>query len=206
MSALYLNQFQKLLEVEYQCHTVILYGSRSRGTDTPESDFDLIGFSDSKKDQRIAQVIDGQYLDAFVYGTDSLNGNEVNFLRIKDGIVLVERDTLGSELLKRIEDLYLKGPKTLSSEEIELQVVWVKKMLGRIKKQDLEGNFRRVWLQHDLLEMYFSLRGRWYLGPKEGFAWLAAKDLQTLELFETSLQSPTCIENLNLLSQRVLLL
>lgn len=190
--------------MEYQCHTIVLYGSRSRGTDTPESDFDLIGFSDFQKDQRIAQLIDGQYLDAFVYGTDSLNGNEVDFLRIKDGIVLVERDTLGSELLKRIDDMYLKGPKTLSPEEIELQVVWVNKMLGRIKKQDLEGNFRRVWLQHDLLEMYFYLRGRWFLGPKEGFAWLAVNDFQTLNLFERSLQNPTCIEDLDLLSQRVL--
>lgn len=203
MSEEYLSRFQKLLVDTHACHTVILYGSRSRGAETADSDYDLIGFSDSGKSYRVAEVIDGQYIDAFVYGSDALNGRDLEFLRIRDGRILVEKDAAGSDLLKRLQELFQKGPDPLSESDINLQKVWVEKMLGRIKRHDIEGNFRRVWLQHDLLEMYFSLRTRWYLGPKESFVWLAEHDGTTFDLFQKALAPESSLSDLELLARRV---
>lgn len=80
-----------------------------------------------------------------------------------------------------------KGSKTLTSEKHEINT-WVMKMLVRAKQEDIEGNFRRHWLLHDLLECYFKLWDSWYLGPKESFQWLKENDLQTYTAFNEALK------------------
>ena len=61
-------------------------------------------------------------------------------------------------------------------------------MLGRIKKGDVEGNYRRHWLLYQLLDDYFYLRRLWYLGPKESFTWLKTNDPPAYDAFVTALK------------------
>jgi len=58
----------------------------------------------------------------------------------------------------------------------------------RMRRGDLEGDFRLVWLLTALLEDYFVLRGMWYQGPKKSFQWLRTSDAPTYRAFEKALE------------------
>lgn len=188
---------------KHGCHTVILYGSRSLGDFTEESDYDLIGFRDGGDTIRDARLIQGKFLDAFIYTSEQVGELEADLLRIRDGKVLIEKERFGRDLLSRLRVRFEQGPSPLPESERNTILVWVEKMLGRISKGDLEGNYRRVWLQYDLLQSYFLLRNRWYLGPKEAFQWIKENDPGTYQLFQRSLDPRADLEALKLLAARV---
>lgn len=78
------------------------------------------------------------------------------------------------------------------------------KMFQRAKQDDIEGNFRRHWLLHDLLECYFKLRDMWYLGPKESFKWLKSHDNDTYQSFKRSLNNDFSLKNTRSLIDRAI--
>lgn len=193
---------QDLVE-KHKCHTVILYGSRSRGDFTEESDYDLIGFRDQGPQARDARIIDGKFLDAFIYPADVVIGQEKDFLRVRKGLILQEREGFGGNLLKTVETIFEKGPHPMSEDEARMIRTWIRKMLVRISKDDIEGNYRRAWLQFELLENHFKLRGRWYLGPKESFAWLAENEPEVYRLFDRALKPGSGFAEMEHLAEKV---
>lgn len=173
----------------YKCHTIILYGSRARGEHTPTSDYDIIAIRDIGDLERDCRLFKGFYLDIFVYSEEAVKNPDSTLIRIKDGIVLCQKDHVGDVLLKKINSIFKSGPpETPHWEKHEINT-WIMKMLHRAKQCDIEGNFRRHWLLHDLLECYFKLRDAWYLGPKESFQWLKINDISTYMAFDKALKS-----------------
>lgn len=81
------------------CHTVILYGSRARGDATLQSDVDLLCVREAGPAVRDARIVDGLYLDAFIYPEATLRKLEPSLLRVLGGIVVCERGGFGSALL-----------------------------------------------------------------------------------------------------------
>ncbi|KEQ15611.1 hypothetical protein GZ77_03160 [Endozoicomonas montiporae] len=57
-------------------------------------------------------------------------------------------------------------------------------------------NYRRTWLQYELLNRYFSLRTLWFLGPKQSLKWLEANDRNAFNLFNKAYGNP---ENIRIL-------
>lgn len=188
----------------HQCHTVILYGSRSRGDWTEESDYDLVGFRDHGEKFQDARIIEGKFLDAFVYPIKDVVDHEKDFLRFRKGTVLLEKNGFAENLLKKLDQVFDEGPKSLPKDELHAIRIWIKKMLARITKEDLEGNYRRAWLQHDLLESYFTLRQKWYLGPKESFRWLSENDPETYRFFDLALKPHAAFTDIVHLAEKVL--
>src|SRR3990167_2514543 len=137
---------------EYNCHTIILYGSRARSEATQKSDYDIIAIREKGDFERDCRLFEGFYLDIFVYSEDFIKNPDVSLIRIKDGIVLLQKNHVGDELLNKINIMFKAGaPETPKWEKHEINT-WVVKMLERAKQNDIEGNFRRHWLLHDLLE------------------------------------------------------
>lgn len=178
------------LTTRYDCHTVILYGSRARGDFTSDSDYDLVGIRADGAEARVGEIFDGHFLDAFVYPEAKLAENEEKLLRIRGGKILVERGEFGKSLLTRIEARYARGPEKLTPDELTAQVTWIRKTLSRARRGDIEGNFRRAWLLHELLAFAFETSGRWYRGPKEGFRELADEDPEGHQLYAAALAAP----------------
>ena len=167
------------------CHTTILYGSHARGDATLQSDVDLIGIREDGPAVRDARVVDGIYIDAFIYPETTLKTPEPSLLRVLGGIVLRERDGFGSALLTRLQELHDRGPKPLPDDERRALVLWSQKMLDRFRGQcGVEADHRRMFLLVQALEDYFTLRNAWFRGPKEGFAWLLQYDSSAYALFE----------------------
>lgn len=189
---------------KHGCHSVIIYGSRSRNDFTIESDYDLIGIKKDGVKFRDARLIEGKYLDAFVYPESDVSGKEEELLRIRNGIALQEVGSFASKLLEKVNQIYLRGPKPMSDDEIQAIRAWIPKMIERSSKNDLEGNYRRTWLQFDLLQNYFELRKKWYLGPKESFLWLAQNDPITYSIYDEVLRNNSDMNNLRKLAKRIL--
>lgn len=176
-----------ILKSQYGCHTTILYGSRARNECNEKSDYDLIGIRESGKFERDCRFLDGNFLDMFIYSEKEITNPTDSLLRIKDGIIIFEKNSIGTNLINAIHKIYENGaPKTPEWEKHEIQN-WLSKMLDRASVGDIEGNFRRSWLLHEALECYFKLNDMWYLGPKESFKWIRQNKPKLYIEFENAL-------------------
>jgi len=166
-------------------HTIILYGSRSRGEATPESDIDVACYADVADSTRDARLWNEMYLDAFVYPTARLTAApDGKALKLSGGQALLDERGLAQPYLVRIAALEEQGPPALSEAESRMRRVWIQKMLARIRRDDVEAHHRHHWLLYQLLEEYFALRGQWYRGPKRALADLLSYSPDTFVAFE----------------------
>jgi hypothetical protein len=171
----------------HQAHTILLYGSRANGTEGPHSDYDIAGFAPVTRIHRDTRVIDGEYLDVFVYPETALEAPADEHLKLRGAVVLAQRDETATRFLAALEALHQRGPRPLPPDELAVLRSWAWKMNARLKRGDLEGNYRRAWLLTALLEDYFHLRGHWFEGPKRSFLWLAEHDPAAHAAFERAL-------------------
>lgn len=183
-----LDTIKRDITDNYKCHTIILYGSRARGEATSTSDYDIIAIREKGDLERDCRLFEGFYLDIFVYSEAAISKPDTSLIRIKDGIVLCQKNNIGNDLLDKVKAIFKAGPPATPNWEKHEISTWVMKMLDRAKQSDIEGNFRRHWLLHDLLECYFKLRDIWYLGPKESFQWLWHNDTPTYTAFDEALR------------------
>lgn len=186
----HLDRFVHILEHDHHCHTIILYGSRAMGMQSATSDYDLLGIRHEGEDTRDARFVDGVFLDAFIKSEKTVAEGAYNFLHVRGGILLRDPHGMGARLLSDVAVALKSPPPEVSPAEIEMRRTWCYKTLGRIRgasATDVEAHYRRHWLLVDLLEYYFVLRRRHYLGPKESFRWLGENDAMAYRAFATAL-------------------
>lgn len=172
---------------KHDCHTVILYGSRARGEENAASDYDVAGIRDTGDAVRDARPWQGAYLDAFIYPLARIVEPDRSLLHMRRGIVLREKGAVGRRFLARLQDLYALGPELMAADEAEARYQWLYKTLERARVDDANGNYRRAWLLVGALEDFFSLRGEWYGGPKEGLRTLQQHHPELYAAYEKAL-------------------
>src|ERR1051326_3636814 len=109
---------------KYRCHTIILYGSKARGNDNENSDYDLIGINSSGIKLRDTRLIDEKWLDAWIFDEQHFARIDASFLHLRHGIVLIEKDLFGTELLASVEKIYQQGPEKLAEDDRQVKIVW----------------------------------------------------------------------------------
>jgi predicted nucleotidyltransferase len=62
-----IERIAKAVMEAHGCHTTILHGSWARGDATSQSDIDLLCVRENGPAARDARVVDGIYVDAFIY-------------------------------------------------------------------------------------------------------------------------------------------
>lgn len=188
----------------HRCHAVLLYGSRARGDHTAASDYDLIGIRRRRGTEQWAEILGGAYIDAFIFGESDLRKVDESHLHMSDARVVLDRRGFGSKLVRDLRAVARRKKKALSESESEARRVWLCKMLARARQGDVEGDYRRAWLQEALLLEYFDLRAIRFLGPKKAFQWLAMNDEPTYRLFVDVLRQPLDLDLLDRLVERVI--
>jgi hypothetical protein len=169
----------------HACHTAILYGSWARGTATAGSDIDVVLVRHAGEAFRDARIFNGVYLDAFVYPETELTELKPELLRFLGGKVVREQGGSGHALLAKLQQLHDSGPPLMAEHERRAVLLWSRKMLERTAGDSrLEASYRRMQLLTQALEDYFALRGNWFRGPKEAFAWLLQHDPATYARFD----------------------
>jgi hypothetical protein len=199
-----IRQIADELRERHGCHTVILYGSRARGDQRPNSDYDLLGIRDGGERMRDARLWRGAYLDLFIYPEQLVEQPDETMLQWLGGVVLFQKSQIGDTLLARLDELFRAGPAPLPPDERQTRRVWAGKMLERAREGDAEANYRRAWLLTALLEDYFQLRDQWYLGPKRSLAWLREHDPSAYAAFDTALQPGASLDQIAALIGHVL--
>ncbi|MDW9178606.1 nucleotidyltransferase domain-containing protein [Legionella pneumophila] len=193
------------LSTKYNCHTIILYGSRAIGKATSASDYDIAGICNEGEMKRISRFdpMHQVFIDLFIYPESAFDSIKDEHLIMHDGIVLKEKEQFGTSLLRQINAMVLMPPQ-LADYELEVRRVWYEKMLMRAKISDVDGNYRRVWLLHTLIEDYFAFRHMRYLGPKKSFEYLREHDGNVFKLYERVLSNMYDTERLDQLIKVVL--
>lgn len=191
------------LRRSHGAHTVVLYGSRARGTATPESDVDVAAFADVATTTRDARLWQGLYLDAFVHPTAAATAPDEEQLKLAGGRVLLDERGLATALLSAVDALLLRGPPPLADDELQMRRVWARKTAARARRGDVEAHYRRHWLLFSLLEDYFALRRAWYRGPREALDWLRVHEPDTFAAFERALAPSASLDDLDALVELV---
>lgn len=181
-----IQQVKKYLIQKYNCHTIILYGSYISGDYTEESDIDILCFWDHTEEKNDVEMFQGKQLDVWVYNSDKMN-QPGEFLRVHGGRILLNEKGVAEKFLSKVEVVYNDGPDKLTQEEKDFLKAWLQKMYLRSEKGDLEGNYRFHWMLKDCLELYFEMKGLWFLGPKKAFKWLQVNDPSAYNLFRNAL-------------------
>jgi predicted nucleotidyltransferase len=184
-------------------HTILLYGSRADDTANQFSDYDIAAFASVPVMKRDTRVVHGQFLDLFLHPEGVLHCPAEEHLTLRGSKVLLERGTEATQFLQRLDALFRKGPAPLSSDEIEARCNWARKMALRMRRPDIEGDFRRVWLLTALLEDYFRIRGMWYQGPKKSFQHLLVSDPETYRAFARALAPEASFQSIDRAVRRV---
>jgi hypothetical protein len=184
-------------------HTILLYGSRADNSATQDSDYDLAAFAPIEKALRDARLMNGAYLDIFLYPEGVLKNPNEELLKLRGCRVMLQRVGEADAFLIALEQLFERGPERLPPDEIQARKAWALKMASRSQRGDTEGNYRRAWLLVALLEDYFLIRGQWYQGPKKALCWLQEHDPATYKAFSLALQPNASQESINNLATRM---
>jgi len=192
------------LQTIHHCHTIILYGSRARGDCKSSSDYDVAGIRSQGDKEWIARLDEKHqvFFDIFIYPEKELEQPNESHLQMVDGIILIEKDNFGKQLLESLKSIAGQA-LAISDEEIASRKIWYKKMLARAAVSDLEGRYRHIWSLFTLLEDYFSFKKLRYQGPKKGFQYLAKHDQEILNLFEKALANTNDIKLLKQLIEKI---
>ncbi|WP_146107520.1 nucleotidyltransferase domain-containing protein [Aliivibrio sifiae] len=145
----------------------------------------------------------GVFIDAWVYPTELMN-EAVEFIKLHKAHCVIDKRGLCQTLVCEVEKEYQKGPLPLSDLDKANFIELRQKILKQVCKGGLEGNYKKAWLQSDLLQAYFTLRGLWYLGAKQSFSWLKVNNEAAFELFSEVYEEPQNIEKLKRLAAFVI--
>jgi predicted nucleotidyltransferase len=203
-----LQELLTVLGERHGGHTVILYGSRARGTHRPDSDYDLLLVREGEGPvEQFISTWRGLQVDAFVYPESALDPErDVGLIRIRKGVTLRDDKGFGARLIQRVREVFERGPRPLSAETAASKRAWVEKMLQRISRRDrapVLADYRRVSLLQQLLELYFEFRGLWYLGEEEGLGWLFSHDPRAYAAFTAALTPGAPFEAIERLARLV---
>jgi hypothetical protein len=96
----------------------------------------------------------------------------------------------------------------MPEHQAAMERTWIVKMTERARRgatdpHDLEAHYRRHWLLKDLLEYSFTLRNRWYCGPKAALAALQREEPALYTLFSTALLPGASLGSLEALASAV---
>lgn len=176
----------KYIEEKYAPLSIFLYGSFKDGLADSASDFDCLLIVAKKEKDHDGSVLDGTRLDCFIVSVDEIASKDLDyFLPLYDS-KLVKDNGLGKNLRDKLIQ-YVDEKSKLSASEKDFLYKWIRKISCRIKKNDLQGDFRAIGFLAESLEIYFSLNDLVYLGPKKALAYLKANDPKGYAIFTKAL-------------------
>jgi uncharacterized protein len=199
------------LEARYACHTLILYGSRARGTAHAESDWDVLGISQLSGQRWHHGIVDklGE-VNAYIYNTEMavLDRNKLSplfqpmnhFVRLRHGRVLVQENGLGDQLIAHAQDIYRNGlPKASKAQIEQCRHYYLHYGIGNLRKDSLAPALRD-YIRHEILSqalpVYFTLRGSWPPSPKDAIAFWQKTRPELYALFIRAVQPDASIDEM----------
>ncbi len=176
------------IEKVYKPITIIVYGSYSDASNNKHSDFDAIVVSDDCDLYHDVSFIDGVQLDLFIYPKSFFESNVdfSKFTHLFHSNIIKDTDNYGTNLVSDIVE-YVENLKCKTIEELKTDISWCNKMLIRIRQNDIDGMYRWHLLLVESLEIFCSINGKKYFGPKKTLKWMATEYPKAYEYYKGAL-------------------
>lgn len=184
-----LERILEYINQKYNPVSVILYGSFANKTNDSNSDFDALVISSDCEQFRDTSFVDGVQLDVFIYPASYFEKDYdcENFIQVFDGQIIKDSDDIGKTLKTNVL-AYLNNRQAKTSAEIQVDIDWCVKMLGRAKRGDCEGMFRWHWVLIDSLEFFCNIIKHPYFGPKKTLRWMEGAYPGAFDCYKRALQ------------------
>lgn len=196
------------LEEQHGCHTVILFGSRARGTHRADSDWDVLALHDGAAETSVHTHVEGVgEVNAYLYpramgvfhpkAPSPLFQPFDTFIgRLRHGRVLAEEDGLGSGIVLQAQRMFATGPAPVPADRLaHVRYQFFEKYLPVIAGHTPEAHFERHDALRQMMFYYFRLRGAWLPSLKEWPRALADEDPVMLALLEQAETPAASIED-----------
>jgi len=170
--------------LDTRVHALLLYGSRARGEETADSDWDLLAVVEDARPAGVRRRHRDLDLDVDARTlADMVDGPADEMIHFVPSRVLWDPDGVLDPVLRRIEARRAEGPDPLPDAELARWQAWIHRMLRRIASNlaadPVLADYQMSWLHQELLELYFRSRRRWTMGARHALRWLATNDPDT---------------------------
>lgn len=194
---------------KYKLKYIFLIGSRAKKNNTPNSDFDIIGFCE-QQDFRLSGdyfYINNNFIDLSIYKEETLTDIS-SFIQARpefiDGVRLYGNQVEIDLILEKVKEEYKKGPKIFVEDKVAA-IAWLRRIIFRLKNEQLDilYNYRFQRYSVYLLSTYFWVRGLWFHCPKTAFKWLEENDFEAYKIFKKIYQNSPDINHLERLIELI---
>jgi hypothetical protein len=179
----------------FDCHTLVLYGSRAQGKAHANSDWDLVGVTRWNRRSWYNETVEGVgEVNAYIYPEAAVNSvhlaevlNLRNFLGIRHGVVLCEEHGLGQRIVAAANEIYNSPPEPLVPGFVETIAHYSQDIvLGTMQKPHIPELVKQYRFHEGLVKSlfnYFILRGILRPPAKDGIVYLRDHDPEGFALF-----------------------
>lgn len=213
------------LEEKYGCHTVLLFGSRARGTHRADSDWDVFAIHDAERESyagghhpqlgKLAIFLFATHMVEFDPHNPSVlyRPREMFVRRMRDARILIERDGLGTAIVETAKRLYERGPPRCPPSYPEhLRYNYFVRLLPLLREErtlptdcpSIMRDYLRIEAQSEALTQYYYLRQQWEPAPKDAIASIYKNDFQMYDALEYGMKSTASPDELERLFEMVL--
>jgi predicted nucleotidyltransferase len=198
-----LPEITKHMQEKYKAHTVILYGSRAKGTATPKSDYDILAFRKTGTPREsVVDLWKGIPLDLHLVPESAMDELEPWSAGVVEGaVILCQKDNFGERFIENKRKRYAQG--FFTSDQIKNNIIdAIKLTLWKVDNTDT-GQYYRNQLLSSFPDYYSTLHNLYYLGPRSSLKWLKKNDPLTFNAFSKALKPDATIESLKELIEHV---
>ena len=158
------REIAEYLKQKYDPEAIVLHGSRARGKAADLSDWDIDVFVSSPQEGG-TEIFEGQALDVdvIVLPVHDAVFAERGMVNLKDGKILFENNSAGTDMIRRAQELYAAGKK-LSERDRENRRIKLWRMLRRLQANAGKNEvfFYHLAAFYPLAIRYWlELKGRW---------------------------------------------
>jgi hypothetical protein len=177
-----ISTLTSFIKEKYNPSLLLLYGSFCTGTETYESDIDIIVFSNIKSFIHESSYINGYILDGWIYPEDDINDLE-KYIHILPCKILIDVNNIGNHIISTIEQERKNRTNKIDFTEKRQLDLWIEKMIKRSESNSIQGFYRYNWLIHDFPELYCKYLGYYFDGPIKTINFIKDNDIKIFKLF-----------------------
>lgn len=176
------------LQQKYHPEAIILHGSRARGENRENSDWDLYVFVNDKNIKGGPEAFENQQLDVHILITPIEEDDFIDTFgsTLRQAIILLDTNGFAARLLADAAMLYGQG-RQLSEGEIENRKRRFVRMLSRIEgavQDDMLFFYHTGSFFEAVVRYWFEMRNEWSEPPYAAFPIIKQKDPAFFSLLE----------------------
>lgn len=190
--------------LESEVYAVILYGSRARGTATAESDWDVLVLTGEVRSTGIFGESAGMDVDLHALPKSRLATLDPgDYVYLLPCVVLFDTEGLAADLLASVARRAEEPPPRMTRSEVTRFACWLRRMGRRIRRDLAEApavaSYRLAWLEFELYDRYFRLRGLRTMAAAASIAHIRRHDPECARLIDQLAAAREPIERLTLI-------